>query len=146
MADLREQIKTALEDADCSHQADYFREHGVTVVDCTDCLTDAVVSTVEPILWRARNMRGGRCRYCSAILDPKSMGKSTDPQPHRMSCRHHVGPLEHRWVHAIPSDTFGGTDHECVCGRMVRTGGWASEEGEPVCPDAGLDWRGERST
>lgn len=80
--------------------------------------------------------RGLVCRYCSG-------GEHT----HRMYCRYHVGPLIHSWVKVDANRTFGGTDYECSCGGWFRQGGLAghgdgTENTEPICPDAGLTWRG----
>lgn len=125
---------------------------------CDECTADAVLAVVEPILFLVRHTSNGRCRHCSAVVDPRfsTARRPTreglapvEAQPHRMHCRFHVGPLEHRWVRTGINGTFGGVDHDCACGGSFRRGGLAghgdgSETAEPVCPDADQTWRGPR--
>lgn len=70
----------------------------------------------------------GRCRTCSGWEGA-----------HRMTCRHYEGPLVHKWEYMDSEGCF--YNYQCDCGKWTSIKGM----GEPgPCPDAGLDWRGER--
>jgi hypothetical protein len=92
---------------------------------------------------RLRDYRpDGGCRTCPGRIGHR-------PRPHAMYCRLYVGPLEHRWIRKDRNGTFGGTDHDCLCGGWFRRGGLAghgdgTEDAEVVCPNADQDWRGPR--
>jgi len=87
--------------------------------------------------WRGDKMVG-ICRVCGG-----------EENNHRMSCRHYVGPLEHKWTHTRVNGTFGGIDHDCSCGGWFRLGGLAghgdgTNKAEVTCPKAGETWRGPK--
>lgn len=75
----------------------------------------------------------GRCRTCSGW-----------EHGHRMDCPHYEGPLTHQWHFVDVNGTFGGYDYQCSCGRRARIGGIAGAGELQPCPDAALDWRGEK--
>jgi hypothetical protein len=143
---LRDDVRAAIEDVECPHNW----VDGVPGEDCLDCTTTAVMAVVDKAVWRAANVLRGRCRTCSGILDQELYPRARDFElGHRMRCRFYVGPLEHRWVSKRMNGTFGGLDHDCVCGGWFRQGGLAghgdgSNDAEPICPNADQDWRGLR--
>lgn len=95
----------------------------------------------EPRLQRLRDYHPhGNCRTCSSKYGT----------PHSMYCKLYVGPLEHYWQSTRWNGTFGGIDHNCICGGWFRKGGSAghgdgTEDAEAICPKADQDWRGPRS-
>jgi hypothetical protein len=101
---------------------------------------EAAEAEYKPRLERMRDYTSaGNCRSCG----------TRHGGTHHMSCRHYVGPLEHKWIKKDWNGTFGGIDHRCTCGGWFRKGGLAghgdgTEEAEAVCPNAAQDWRGPR--
>jgi hypothetical protein len=121
--ELRDQMRAILEDPD---------------IEELDAALDALEEVVNAALHEARHTVNGRCRYCGRT-----------PDGHQMRCRFYVGPLEHKWVRKGVNGSFGGIDHDCVCGGWFRLGGLAGHgdgtgDAVPVCPNADQDWRGPR--
>lgn len=73
----------------------------------------------------------GRCRTCSGFEGA-----------HRMWCPHYEGPLVHGWRYMDSEGGFSDRyQYRCDCGKWTSVDGTA----EPgPCPDAALDWRGEK--
>lgn len=101
---------------------------------------------VQAKLWRARNMHGGRCRWCRAarINGPDTeqwFRWHSEPQPHVMHCRFYAGPVTH---------ASAGTVHwtgfcyrvSCACGESFEQ--FDGDGNRQACPDVALTHREPR--
>lgn len=121
-------------------------ERGLVSQANAQSLWDDVLGPLYDSRAAAGRFSRGRCT-CGAVHPawrlPNYTGKST---PHRMNCRHYVGPLEHRRVTAVnESYSFSGSAMStCSCGKRYPY--WADEEAREaaVCPDILFVWRGPR--
>lgn len=133
--DLRARLESALEPY-CWHE---FASTGevVTVVQAADAL-DAILPVVEKSLWNAANTNYGKCNSCNALVLEGWARPNRPVQPHRMTCRWYIGPVEHRLLRTTYNSFWNVNDYECTCGRSWREGD------EAGCPNTAETWRGPK--
>jgi hypothetical protein len=96
---------------------------------------DAVMAVVEKSLWNAANTNYGKCSSCNALVLEGWARPNRPVQPHKMTCRWYVGPLEHRRLRSSYNTFWQKTEYECTCGGTWREGG-------DGCPNVAETWRG----
>lgn len=149
-SDLRARIAAALANTASSSLRDQMSEPFTRHGDghsydgsCALCrgevetLTDAVMAIVEKSLWNAANTDYGKCNSCNALVLEGWARRGHPVQPHKMTCRWYVGPLEHRRLRSFYNTFWQKTEYECTCGGTWR------EDGDG-CPNAAETWRGPK--
>lgn len=101
-------------------------------------VVEAVMPIIEEIQFRSMHWQGGKCRWCRVIVSEvlaKGLGKKL--QPHRMTCRFYVGPVEHIKTGGGHQMLTHWATH-CTCGES-----WDAERYDE-CPNSAETWRGPR--
>jgi len=105
--------------------------------DDVGMILDAIEPVIDGVLWNAHHTLRGKCRHCNAlVLERWAKLYHREVQPHRMSCIHYVGPLEHRDVYESQALTHWST--ECSCGKS------RDKSRELLCPNSAETWRGPK--
>jgi len=130
--DLRARIEDAIRRN--SLATDLEDDDGELIILPVDNVVAAVMEVVEEIRFRSMHWQDGKCRWCRVIVSEvlaKGLGKQL--QPHRMTCRFYVGPVEHHKTGGHQMLTHWAT--HCTCGNS-----WDAEQSDE-CPNSAEVWR-----
>lgn len=133
---LRTRIEAAIRRN--SLATDLENDDGELIVVPVGNVVDAVVEVVEKSLWNAANTNYGKCNSCNALVLEGWARPNRPVQPHKMTCRWYVGPVEHRLLRTTYNSFWNVDDYECTCGRTWREGD------ETGCPNTAETRRGPK--